>query len=143
MKRAIAIIALLLATAIGGTLGKESVRALLPKKPDPRSLAFLSTIAGKLNEGLPMMVDRETEVMSVEALEGVLLYNYRLIAVSVEEFDAKHFAEVLRPSAIATNCTNPKVREPILDNLITMRYVYLDASRRYVTSFDITSEDCG
>jgi hypothetical protein len=141
--RSIAVLAVIVAAMVAGTVGREAVRSLFNQKPDVTSVAVLSKVASDLNKTLPMAVDEETELTNVMGLEGVIAYNYRLVNLQTSDIDPGSLVQQLKPSVVKAVCTAPQTRDEFLKNGVTMRYVYTDKDRAHVASFDVTRADCG
>jgi hypothetical protein len=141
MKQKTALLAILVAMAVFGLLQARGGLFGVAKK-DVRSAAFLSEVAAQLNKQLPKAVDQETELASVTGLEGVFVYNYRLVSRAVGDVDAG-FATAIKPLVTKAACTAPDTHEKFLKQGITLRYAYTDMNGTPVTSFDVTLGDCG
>lgn len=89
-----------------------------------------------------MMVDRHTELMNVLGLEGVIVYNYRLVNISAPDITADDLVTQVRPSVVTSSCTTPSTRDGLLKRGITMRFTYSDMNRAYIASFDVAPLDC-
>ncbi len=55
--------------------------AVREMRSEPASGLDMSEAANQLNTMAPMMVDEETELMNALGIEGLLVYNYRLVNV--------------------------------------------------------------
>src|SRR5678815_4955035 len=73
-------------------------------KGDPRSREHLSRIAAEINRGVPLMIDKETELMPTEGHEGMLIYNYRLVGYSVSQVNPQKFAAVAKQKIALGAC---------------------------------------
>jgi hypothetical protein len=76
-------------------------------------------------------------------IEGVFVYNYRLVNLSAEQVDSNHLVQVLQPQVKNAACTNPDTREKFLDKGVALRYTYSDMNRRHLTQIEIKPSDCG
>jgi len=142
MNQKTTLLAILVAMAVFGLLQARGGLFGVTKK-DVRSAAFLGDVAARLNEQLPKPVDQETELASVEGLEGVFVYNYRIHSRSVDEIDADGFAAAIQPQVTQAACAAPDTRDKFLKEGITLRYAYADRNDTPITSFDVTPADCG
>jgi hypothetical protein len=126
---------------LGGVLWRT---VLTPPSPprDVRSIEVLAETANAANLELPVQVDAETELTRVEALPGVLVYNYRLVKQKSGELDLDKVTEVLRPIVLQIACSTPETRDQLLAAGVTLRYTYSDQDKAPVTSFDIALADC-
>src|SRR5678815_3847837 len=112
-------------------------------KGDPRSREHLSRIAAEINRGVPLMIDKETELMPTEGHEGMLIYNYRLVSYSVKDLDYRRFAAGARERVVQGPCSQPETREDFLKKGVTLRYSYFDKDKRHIATIDVTPKDCG
>jgi hypothetical protein len=93
---------------------------------DPRSQARLSRIASELNQSVPVMIDKETELMPAIGEEGMLIYNYRLVGYSAIQINATKFAEGAKQRVVQGACRTPETRDDFLKKGVTLRYSYYD-----------------
>lgn len=115
-----------------------------PGKPsDPRSQEYLSGIAAEINRGVPVMIDKETELMPLSGHHGMLIYNYRLVGYSVQQLDHRKFAAGARDRVVQGACSRPETRDDFLKKGVTLRYSYFDKDKRHVATIDVTPADCG
>jgi hypothetical protein len=113
-----------------------------PKK-DVRSAAFLSEVAAQLNKQLPKAIDPDTELVSIAGLEGVFVYNYRLVNLTAGDLDGAALGAQIKPQVAQAACGTPETRDKFLKQGITLRYTYGDRTGTNVTSFDVVPADCG
>jgi hypothetical protein len=111
--------------------------------PDPRSQEYLSKIAAEINRSVPVMIDKETELLPVEGHQGMLIYNYRLVAYSASQLDHKKFAAGAKQKITQEACNRPETRDDFLKKGVTLRYSYFDKEKRHVATVDVTPADCG
>ena len=134
-----------LAAGVFGIFGRQLGNSLVSpgKHSTIASQASLSKLASDMNKGLPMMVDKETELMNTLGLEGVVAYNYRFVNTLSSEIDATQLLSELKAQVSRSACTNPQTRDGLLKHGVTMRYTYVDRDRTYIGSFDVTPASCG
>ena len=89
------------------------------------------------------MIDKETELLTAEATEGMLIYNYRLVRYSLSQLDRNQFATRIKPGITRNACNRAETREEFLNNEITLRYAYFDKDKQPIATIDVTSADCG
>ena len=116
---------------------------LFQKKSPPRSEQRLSRIAAEINRSVPVMIDKETELTSVEGHEGMLIYNYRLVPYSVRQLDHQKFAAGAKQKVAQGACNAPETREDFLKQGVTLRYSYFDKNKQHIATVDVTPTDCG
>jgi hypothetical protein len=136
-------LALIVGALVAGTIGREAVRSFFGRQQDPTSQAFLSRVASEINKNLPMIVDKETELVNVLGLEATIVYNYRLVNADASEVDASAFIGQMQPTVSKAACSSPQTRDDFLEKGITMRYSYADQDRVHIASFDVTPQSCG
>jgi hypothetical protein len=118
--------------------------AYFPREADdPRSQAYLSGIAAEINRGVPVMIDKETELMPSSGHQGMLIYNYRLVSYAVKNLDHKKFATGARNRVVQGACSRPETRDDFLKKGVTLRYSYFDKDKQHIASIDVTPKDCG
>ena len=110
---------------------------------DPRSQEHLSRIAAELNRGVPLMIDKETELMPTSGHDGMLIYNYRLVSYSWKDFDYERFAAGARERLVQSACNRPETRDDFLKKGVTLRYSYFDKDKQHFATIDVTPKDCG
>ncbi|HYA27917.1 MAG TPA: hypothetical protein VEI95_03810 [Acidobacteriota bacterium] len=128
---------------IAGYLVFWAVPEFFYQKEDPRSLQRLSRIAAEINRSVPVMIDRETELMVVEAYEGMLIYKYRLAPYSVSQLDHEKFAADAKKRVVQLACNQAETRDEYLKKGVTLRYSYFDKNKQHIATVDVTPADCG
>jgi hypothetical protein len=118
------------------------VPAFLRRNEDPRSQTRLSRIAEELNRSVPVMIDQETELMPVQSMEGVLIYNYRLVNYSIAQIDRAKFAAGAKRRLRQSACNAAETRDDFLDRGVTLRYTYYDKDKQHIATVDVTPADC-
>ena len=113
------------------------------KHENPRSLESLSRVAAELNRSVPVLIDKETELLSTTGAEAMLIYNYRLVRYSLSQLDPNQFTTRIKPGLTRNACNRAETREEFLNKRITLRYVYFDKDKQHIATIDVTSEDCG
>jgi hypothetical protein len=109
----------------------------------PRSQASLNRLAVQINRNVPVMIDKETELLAAVGTEGMLTYNYRLVSYSVSQLDATRFAVGAKERVTQGACNRPETRDDLLKNGVTLRYSYFDKDKQHIATIDISSADCG
>ena len=113
------------------------------KEEDPRSREYLSRIAAEINRSVPVMIDKETELMPVAGAPGMLIYNYRLVSYSVTKLDHQKFAAGAKQKVTQGACGRPETRDEFLKKGVTLRYSYFDKDKQHIATIDVTPADCG
>jgi hypothetical protein len=112
------------------------------QKDNPRSLESLSRVAAELNRSVPVLIDKETELLSTTGAEAMLIYNYRLVRYSLSQLDPNQFATRIKPGLTRNACNRAETREEFLNQGITLRYAYLDKDKQHIATIDVSLTDC-
>jgi hypothetical protein len=118
----------------------------VPKPSDgenPRSQSSLNRLADQINRGVPVMIDKETELLAAVGTEGMLTYNYRLVSYSVSQLNASKFAAGAKERVTQGVCNRPETRDDLLKHGVTLSYAYYDKDKQHIATIDISSADCG
>lgn len=109
----------------------------------PGSPEFIAQESAKLNQGLPSLLDKETELTVTEPAHGMLIYKYRLINVVAAQIDHEKFRVGSKPQLVQLACSRPETRDEYLTKGVTLRYSYFDKDKQHVATIDVTPADCG
>ncbi len=112
-------------------------------KPDPSSARHLREVADQINRSMPVMIDKETELMPSAGYDGMLVYNYRLVSYSASQIDLRKFAAGVKEKVTQSACSRPETRDDFLKNGVTLRYSYFDKDNQHIATIDVTPADCG
>ncbi len=110
---------------------------------DPRSAGHLREVAEQINRSVPVMIDKETELMPSAGYDGMLVYNYRLVSYSARQIDHRKFAAGAKEKITQGACNRPETRDDFLKKGITLRYSYFDKDKKHIATIDVTPADCG
>src|SRR5215207_1696432 len=133
----IIIVALVVASSVWWALPQSY------QNDNPRSLKTLSRVAAELNRSVPVLIDKETELLSTTGAEAMLIYNYRLVRYSLSQLDPNQFTTRIKPGLTRNACNRAETREEFLNKGITLRYVYFDKDKQHIATLDVTPADCG
>lgn len=122
--------------------GAIALQVLISYNTDPSSKKALDEVARASNKDLPMMIDDQTELVKLEGLEGVLVYHYRLTAISPGQISGETLVQRLRPTISANACAHEDTRKRFLENGVAIRYAYSDARGGAIGDFDVSANDC-
>lgn len=112
-------------------------------REDPRSKEFLTKVAAQINQSVPVMIDKETELLPAGVAEGTLIYNYRLVNFSAAQLDHKKFAAAARRQVTQGACSRPETRDGFLKKGVTLRYSYYDKDKQPIATVNVRPSDCG
>ena len=118
----------------------------VPKPSDgenPRSQSSLNRLADQINRGVPVMIDKETELLAAVGTEGMLTYNYRLVSYSVSQLNASKFAAGAKERVRQGVCNRPETRDDLLKQRVALRYSYFDKDKQHIATIDVLPADCG
>ena len=113
------------------------------KDENPRSLESLRRVAADLNRSVPVMIDKETELLTAAGAEGMLIYNYRLVGYSRSQLDPSQFATRIKPGVTRNACNRAETREEFLNKGVILRYAYFDKDKQHIATIDVSPSDCG
>ena len=113
--------------------------------PASASMAYLTQAASEHNKLLPMMIEAQTELVSVAVLPNTYVYNNRLVDVEQRDIPSSMLQQLVvetRPAMVSFACSTPETRRDFLDRGVTMSYRYYDKNMTYLMTIDITPPDC-
>ncbi len=113
-----------------------------PQEENPGSEESLNRLAVQINRAVPVMIDKETELLSAAGTEGMLTYNYRLVSYSVSQLDAAKFAAGAKERVTQGACNRSETREDLLKQGVTLRYAYFDKDKQHIATIDVVPADC-
>jgi hypothetical protein len=129
---------------LGGYLVWQAARDYLWKDgEDPRSKEYLSRVAAEINRSVPIMIDKETELLPSAAEMGMLIYNYRLVSFSAAQIDPHKFSAAAKQQVIQGACSRSETRDGFLKKGVTLRYAYYDKDKRHIATVDVMPSNCG
>lgn len=142
------VLGFILVVSVAGALGRGIGRAVVPPSASterPTSVAFLTRVAEQMSRQIrvPKMLDSETQLVRVEALEGMLVYQNRFVNYSRDQMDPPALEAAQRRTLQASICSTPETRDNLLKRGIMMRYAYRDRFDALVMTIDIRPADCG
>ncbi|MCL2520045.1 MAG: hypothetical protein FWE37_03435 [Spirochaetaceae bacterium] len=106
--------------------------------------AFVREVVRETNRHirLPMMIADGLRWDSTRAERGGrMVHTYTLVNHTAAEIDAVAFVAEMRPVIIANLRANAAVMQPLLDNRVTIVYVYRDRNRREITRIELTYQE--
>ncbi len=113
------------------------------KKEDPRSKEYLTRIAAEINRSVPMMIDKETELLPSVGEPGMLIYNYRLVSFSAAQIEPERFTAAAKQQVTQGACGRAETRDGFLKKGVMLRYSYYDKDKQHIATVDVTPADCG
>jgi hypothetical protein len=141
MSRMKIITAVVLAASFGAVIWWTFAKT--PQVEDPRSQESLNRVAAEINGPVPVMIDKETELLGAAGAGGMLIYNYRLVSYSVSQLDAARFAAGAKERVTQGACSRPETRDGLLKQGVTLRYSYFDKDKQHIATIDVLPADCG
>lgn len=122
---------------------REGQREPLPETIRVKAAAdvqkVIRLISDELNTRLPMRVDSETILLtSLPYTDNSLLYRYKMVNMTADQFEDGRITEKLKPPAVATY----KTAMPTLMKLgVKLVYHYTDKDGNFIESFTVGPED--
>lgn len=130
-----------LAALVAGVFGREVARSVSDRKPDPKSVEFLTKVAGEINKTMPMMVDSDTELVNASAAPATVIYNYRLVNLAGDDVSADQIM-TLQPSVTNAACSRPETRDGFLKKGVSVSYSYSGSDGKFIAAFTVKPGDC-
>ena len=141
-------IVVLIASAIGGLIGKEVGKSAFSSKPseyerEAKLIEGFRTAAKQVNATLPTMIDEETRMDNVTVgPEARITYHYSFPNYSAGEIDSSWLLTNLRPDLKNNVCANSDMK-PSLEYGGTYTYSYSGNDGILIVSFNLNGTDCG
>lgn len=132
---------------LGGILGFFIVKSVMGSGffGSAVTLEELTSTASRLNKMLPMMVDRNTELLTTIGMPNTFVYQYKIHNISVDDLTPSKIAELeqfQRRQITNLACTTAETRDNLLNRGVTLRYQYADANGRAFARVDLKPSDC-
>lgn len=89
-----------------------------------------------------MKIDSVTELLAVEAIEGVLVFHDRLTNETADQYDSGQLQTVLKPALVRAAGADDFMRHRLLDKGVTLRYEYQTLAGTKLVSIEIALRDC-
>lgn len=102
------------------------------------SRASLAKAVARLNRTVPSMVDTDTELTNVTALDGRILYEFRLVKVDSRLVDNAALLANVKKKVSATVCD----ANEFVSSGVILEYVYSDQVANRIGTFEVTGMDC-
>jgi hypothetical protein len=90
--------------------GATALQLAISWNTEISSKQALEEVARVTNKDLPKMVDEHSELVRLDGLEGVLVYNYRLPKIPPGQISADNIIERLRPAVTSNICAAAETR---------------------------------
>lgn len=140
------IVVLLIAKAIGGAIGGAAGDSIAGSSSGPPELTaeVMEEMAAEVKKrnGIPLMVDEETEWYDVTGSYRRFNYHYRLVNYLSSDFEPGDFIAELAPTIIADVCAEPEMK-PLMDFGGSYSYNYVGSDDSPIGSFLVSATDCG
>lgn len=123
---------------VGGNILKEVVTEASPGDLTQQ----ITKLANKYNKSLPMMIDKETELVSTGGINNFFRYSFRLVNVLASQLDAKQFQLEQRPQIQSYYCSSKDFAE-LRKMGLAVQYVYMDKEYKEIVKIVVENGDCG
>ena len=131
--------------AVGGGVSAEATRQALAAKgmsEDDFFRELFSRGIPRATQGLPKMVDADTQLYDVTGKGREWGYWYRIARYSSRELDPAVVKKAIAPSLISQVCSTPAMVRPFMDLGGSYRYNYVGKDGKLVTSILVSRQDC-
>lgn len=105
-------------------------------KPSNKLAASLAAIRTRLLPHLPLDLDADTRLESVEVVGPALIYRQRLHTVAADEMDLERLVPLLRQIGVRNACGAAEMKQ-LLSEGATVRYAYVDRDGAKLANVDI------
>jgi len=143
------ILALLIASILGGGIGKMAGKALVepnkstPKQVEQSVVEGFEMAAKELNQNTPTMIDKDTRIDSVSVGPGTrLTYHYTFPRYTSQEIDSSWILTNLRPEVKNKVCNSKEMKLSLQYGGIYI-FSYSGNDGNIIASFEIDRNDCG
>ncbi|HCF1757031.1 MULTISPECIES: hypothetical protein [Pseudomonas] len=130
--------------AVGGVSAEATRQALAAKgmtEDDFFRMLFTRGIP-RAKQGLPKMIDPETQLYDVTGSGREWGYWYRFRSYSSKDLDPAQVKKALAPGVISKVCSTPSMVSPFMDMGGIYRYNYVGRDGRLITSVQVHRQDC-
>lgn len=112
------------------------------KNEDEDINQILVDMVNEYNQQLPLMLDNETEQVSVKAGINELTFYYRLVNLDTDFYEIDpEFLAFVKAEIMESYCNNYD-SQIFIDNNIKLIYLYFDRNNKFVTEISIDSSAC-
>ncbi len=111
------------------------------KAADGNLELLLKDAENQIKGFLPLMVDEETRLDTVNIMGDTFNYRYTLINVASGEFDSKSLSKIIRPIMLEQTCNAPNLRS-LVNAGATIAYTYNDKNGKEIATIKINKDDC-
>lgn len=102
---------------------------------------LLTNAKNQIKGHLPLMLDEETRLDSVNIDGDTFYYVYTLVTVSPGEFTSSSLTEILKPTNLNSTCSMPNLK-PLIEAGATFGYTYKDKSGEEITTMKFNKGHC-
>jgi len=104
---------------------------------------FFISVVNDLKKTMPMKLDEITNLVDVNYIMGVVVYQYKLdVTKSLPNKKIKKVNNIMLKNNTNIVCTNPAVRVLIHKTGVKLKYVYNYKDSVYMFGFIISEKDC-
>ena len=109
--------------------------------PSKELAASLAAVRTRILPHLPLDLDADTRLESVEVAGSALIYHQRLHTVAMAELDLPRLVPLLRQIGVRNACGTAEMKK-LLDEGATVRYAYVDRDGSKLVNVDIAPGLC-
>jgi len=122
----------------GGIIGANVATRMFTKMRINKELA---ESANEINKNTPLMLDKETQLLTAIPLDNALQYHYKLINMQLATINMDQFKNYIAKQIPSFACTNPNTKQ-LIDKSIRLDYVYYDKDTKYVITYSVDKDSC-
>ncbi|MGL4722850.1 MAG: hypothetical protein ACRCV3_06135 [Desulfovibrionaceae bacterium] len=102
---------------------------------------FLNAVTS-INAELPLMIDEETELMSIQFTNKVLQYHFRLPLIDKASMQVTPFKEKMLSQFKKAYCGQEEIMVLLRQRSYAVSYIYKDKNYTIITDFFLEPQDC-
>ncbi|MGQ7273987.1 hypothetical protein [Marinobacter sp. V034] len=110
-------------------------------EPSDELAESLSKISNMIRPHLPLNLDADTRLESVEVEGSALIYSQRLHTTTASELDLDEVQVILNQIGVQSACGDPRVSS-LIDNGATIRYATVDREGERLGTVDVSPGVC-
>lgn len=101
----------------------------------------LMATADRLNQNLPIMLDKETRFDASIGINRTFLYKYTLVNYAAEDIDKGQFETAMESILVNHVCTTSEM-EFFVNNHVPVEYAYYGKNGKHITTITVTKDQC-
>lgn len=103
--------------------------------------AQLNEAVQQMTSALPMTLDEETRLDTVQTINTMMIYNNTLVNYAANDINAAQLDALIDENVLSTICSNPQLK-PMISLGVTMVYRYYGKDGIYISEIGIDTDSC-